>query len=309
MESKNAIAIFVATHKKIDAKLPAGYIPMQVNCAATGEHWEHYYHDDYDDNISHKNPFYSELTVLYSAWKNCSASIKGICHYRRYMNNDSYATFNNRNLCDINDLEKDIITQSDIWSRFDADKCDALLVGPDRPNPLTGREELEKFCYKKDIDTMIAVVEEFFPDYTDALYRVLASKNLSYFNMLIARAEVFDSYCRWLFDVLGRIEERCDLTGYDAQRKRLYGYLSEVLLNVYFEKHSIKKQYVGFVCPYQFVNADKADYEQQQRRRRQYAFLRKLRLFGVIEMMYKITNPELYARYSACKMIMEKHEI
>lgn len=300
------MAIFVATHKKLDVDFPAGYIPMQVNCAATGEHWEDYYHDDFGDNISSKNPFYSELTVLYSAWKNCNADIKGICHYRRYMNNDSRASFNHRHLCDIKVLGKDVITQDDIQIRMDGENCDVLLVSPAGPYPLTGREELEKFCYEQDIAAMIAVVEEDFSDYAEALHQVLASKNLSYFNMLVAKAEVFDSYCQWIFDVLGKIEQRCDLSGYDTQHKRLYGYLSEVLLNVYFTKHELKKQYVGIVCPYQFVGAEKADYEQQQKRNRQYNFLRKLHLFGVVEKMYQIKNPELYARYSACKKIMQK---
>ena len=306
MKKIQNVAIFVATHKKIDVDFPAGYIPMQVNCAATGEHWAGYFHDDFGDNISPKNPFYSELTVLYSAWKNCDAAIKGICHYRRYMNNDSRATFNNRHLCDVNALGKDIIVQDDIQTRLNGGNCDVLLVSPSGPNPLTSREELEKFCYKQDIAAMIAVVEEDFPDYAEALQQVLNSKNLSYFNMLIAKAEVFDNYCQWLFDVLGRIELQCDLSGYDAQHKRLYGYLSEVLLNVYFEKHSVKRKYVGVVCPYQFIGAEKTDYEQQQKRNRQYNFLRKLHLFGLIEKLYQIKNPELYARYSACKTIMEK---
>ena len=306
MRKADRVKIFVATHKKMDIEFPAGYISTQVNCAATGEHWEGYYHDDFGDNISHKNPFYSELTVVYSAWKNCDASIKGICHYRRYMSKDSYATFNNCHLCDMNALNKDIILKDEILKRFNDTSCDVLLVAPRGPYPLTGREELEQFCYQKDIDTMIAVVEEFFADYADALHRVLACKNLSYFNMLIARADIFDKYCEWLFDVLGKIEERCDLSDYDTQHKRLYGYLSEVLLNVYFEKHAIRRQYVGVVSPYQFMGAEKADYEKQQKRNRQYAFLRKLHLFFIVEWLYKLKDPALYKRYNACKKILKR---
>lgn len=306
MENKKEVTIFVATHRQVDATFPDGYVPMQVNCATTGEHWEGYYHDDFGDNISPKNPFYSELTVLYSAWKNCSASIKGICHYRRYMNNDSRATFNNRHLCDINALEREVITKENILARFCDENCDVLLVSPAGPYPLTGREELEKFCYEEDIAAMIAVIEEQFPEYTQALHRVLASQNLSYFNMLVARAEIFDNYCEWLFDVLEKVEARCDISRYDTQHKRLYGYLSEVLLNVYFEKHPVSKQYVGIVCPYQFVGATQADYEQQQKRNRQYDLLRKWHLFGIVEQLYKIKNPKLYAWYRASKAILKK---
>ena len=41
--------------------------------------------DDTGDNISYKNSYYNELTVMYWAWKNLKdVDVIGLCHYRRY---------------------------------------------------------------------------------------------------------------------------------------------------------------------------------------------------------------------------------
>jgi hypothetical protein len=61
--------------------------------------------------------------------------------------------------------------------------------------------------------------------------------------MFIARRNFIDSYCTWLFEVLEKMERRTSMNGYSVQRKRLYGYLSEILLNVYVMKHNLRCKY------------------------------------------------------------------
>lgn len=301
------VSVFIATHKKLDICFPDGYVPMQVNCANTGEHWDGYYHDDYGDNISNKNPFYCELSVLYSAWKNCDSPIKGLAHYRRYMSSNTKVEFNTKVLCDLNRLEDDVISASEICSLIYNEGNDILLVMPQGPYPKTGRQELERYCYKKDIENLIEVIKKYFSEYYYSLEKVLNSKNLYYFNMLIARKDIFDDYCAWLFDVLWRVEERCDLSGYDTQHKRIYGYFAEVLLNVYFENCNVKKKFVELVNPYQFVGGTYQLYRQQKRRKKQYEILRKVHLYNAIEMIYKVSKPELFSQYMMCKEFLERH--
>lgn len=301
-KNTNQISVFVATHKKLDVDFPKGYIPMQVNCANNGEHWAGYYHDDYGDNISEKNPYYCELTVLYSAWKNCNSSIKGLAHYRRYMSNNTNVEFNTRMLCDLEHLEDEVISSDEIEQRILVEGNDILLVMPQGPYPETGRQELEKFCYKKDIDILTDIIREEYPGYFPYLEKALSSKTLYYFNMLIAREEVFDGYCEWIFEVLGKAEERCNIADYDTQHKRIYGYFAEILLDVYFEKNKqFRRKFVGLVNPYQFMGGNQKLYEQQKKRNRQYEFLRNTRLYGLIELFYRIKNPTLYGKYEACK--------
>lgn len=301
------ISIYVATHKKLDVRFPEGYIPMQVNCANNKEHWENYYHDDYGDNISVKNPYYCELSVLYSAWKNCNSMIKGLAHYRRYMSNNTNVEFNTKMLCDLEHLEKEIISADEIEQRIFTEGNDILLTMPQGPYPETGRQELEKFCYKKDISILTEIIEEDYPEYLPYLYQVLDSKNLYYFNMMIARAEVFDSYCEWVFEVLEKIEKRCDITSYDTQHKRIFGYFAEVLLDVYFEKNGqYKRKFVNLVIPFQFVGGSKELYQQQIKRKRQNKLLRKLHLYSGIEKVYKKKSPAMYERYCACQKFLLK---
>lgn len=62
--------------------------------------------------------------------------------------------------------------------------------------------------------------------------------------------ELMDDYCTWLFDILFEVEKETDLTDYTASEARIYGYLSEILLNVWIDKNNIKVKFE----PMMFVN-------------------------------------------------------
>ena len=51
--------------------------------------------------------------------------------------------------------------------------------------------------------------------------------------MCIMSKQLFDEYCEWLFDILFEVENRTDITKYDDYNKRLYGFLSERLINIW----------------------------------------------------------------------------
>lgn len=53
----------------------------------------------------------------------------------------------------------------------------------------------------------------------------------------------FIQYCDWLFEVLEKIEKQIDLTNYTKSEARVYGYLSEILLNILVDKHKLKIKY------------------------------------------------------------------
>lgn len=249
--NRSNICIFVAAHRPIDWRLPEYCEKLEVNCSAQKELWDGYLHDNFGDNISDKNYCYSELTALYWAWKNSDAAIKGLCHYRRF-----FTRFTSDTMIPIFKLHRDFL----------ADECleaaairaalegpyDIILTKPYGPYPDTAREELEKYVYQQDISAMEHVIREYFPEYFQCLGQVLDSRNLSYYNMFIASGKVFDDYCQWLFDVLKLVEDSVDITQYDRQHQRLFGYLGEVLLNVYVKRQHLK----CFYCKAGFLEQD-----------------------------------------------------
>ena len=89
----------------------------------------------------------------------------------------------------------------------------------------------------KDLDNCGKVIKDKFPEYVKSFERLKKMKKLSTCNMIITSKEIYDDYTKWLFDILFEVEKTIDLTDYDIQQKRVFGYLSERLLNVYFDYH------------------------------------------------------------------------
>ena len=44
------------------------------------------------------------------------------------------------------------------------------------------------------------------------------------FNMFVMRRLSIDQYCEWMFSILEEIENRVDISGYDAYEARIYGF-------------------------------------------------------------------------------------
>lgn len=232
--------IYIATHKRINFDLPPIYKWVQVNAEKNGL-WEGYLHDSDGENISYKNDSYCELTALFRLWKHSTAEIQGLCHYRRFLGKRtslSLEEVGDRYFFRKNQIARFVIQENNIIKILE--HTDVLLARDLFPYPFTAFEDLQRFVYLKDIATMVTVFEEYYPNYIDALREVLSSTNLSYCNLFIAKKEFIDQYCSWLFPLLDRIERKTDISHYDKNHKRIYGYLAEVLLNVYIKKNRIR---------------------------------------------------------------------
>ena len=56
--------------------------------------------------------------------------------------------------------------------------------------------------------------------------------------MFIMKEELFDQYCAWMFDVLFTLEKRLDISSYNAYDARVFGFVSERLLDIWLRtKH------------------------------------------------------------------------
>lgn len=239
-------AIYVAAHKKVELSLPDGYRLCQVNASKNGR-WEGdcVHDDDSADNISGKNDRYCELTALYALWKNSDADVKGLAHYRRFFSANNKLSPQNAMFRTIlpGDMPRSILGQEQIADYLR--DHDILIEYPRFPIFCSAYEDLLRFVFPEDIRVLSSLIHTEYPEYEDSWQRVLRSTNISYLNMLVAGKKVFDEYCSWLFELLGKLEDRLPrVEGYDSQHKRIFGYLGEVLLNVWVLKNALRIRYV-----------------------------------------------------------------
>lgn len=218
--------IYIATHKKFNVPNEPGYIPIQVG--TEGKTKLGYLVDNTGDNISVKNANYCELTGLYWIWKNTSDDYKGLVHYRRYFSNSLKANKILKERYILRALKKfDVI----LPFRYTMDKS-----------------LIDDYCeisgFKKDLESVREIIQNKYPNYLNAYDNTMNNNKIYFYNMIIARKNVFDNYCEWLFSILFELEKKVDLFGYNDYQKRIYGFLSERLLNVYFDYNN----YTVFEC-------------------------------------------------------------
>ena len=223
------IKILVATHKQYWMPKDSVYMPLQVGAALHEDLG--YTRDDSGENISIKNPNYCELTGLYWAWKNLSCKYIGHCHYRRYFGHKVCTdVLEKRKLSILNGLEYEQLLRD----------YDAILPVKWNFRNKTIREQYEQCHYKKDLDIVERIITEKYPGYSVPFTKVMKQKKLYAFNMFVMRKKNFDEYCAWLFDILFTLEGYIDVSHYSAYNARVYGFLSERLLNVWLMNKKLK---------------------------------------------------------------------
>lgn len=237
------IKIIVATHKKYWMPDDKVYLPLHVGRA--GKEDLGYQGDHTGDHISNKNANYCELTGLYWAWKNLRADYLGLCHYRRY-----FTRSNPRNC----EKKKEAVLKSSEFEQL-LHRCPIIVPDKRKYYIETNRSHYNHAHYAHDLDLTEAIIHEKHGAYSDAFEKVMNRTWAHMFNMFVMRRDYFDAYCEWLFDVLGELEQRADVSRYNAVEARLYGYISELLLDVWLEKNGLKyhEQNVAFLEPQNWV--------------------------------------------------------
>ena len=184
-------------------------IPIQVGKAFTDK--QIFDVTDADgDNISFKNRTYSELTALYWVWKHDHAKYAGISHYRRRFQ----------------------ISESQI-SLLPALDIDVITTTP-VVNFNTVRKQYALDHSESDWNIMFFAVGELYPEYVRSVERVQNETWYYAYNMMIARKEILNEYCAWLFPILEYCVDRIGQKE-DAYQNRYAGFLSERLMTVFLE--------------------------------------------------------------------------
>ncbi len=227
------IKILVATHKKYHMPMDDIYLPVRVGSALSKDDFG-YQRDDEGENISEKNPYFSELTALYWGWKNLKADYIGLAHYRRHFS-----------------CKKKKWKFASVLTSAEAQEicCKYDVVLPKRRYYYI--ESLAShYKHTHDIEHLELtreILRAKYPDYVEDFDKVMEHTGAHMFNMCIMKRDLLDKYCTWLFDILFALEKEIDsetLSTFDA---RLYGRVSELLLDVWLKHSHIQYKEIGFV--------------------------------------------------------------
>ena len=183
--------------------------------------------DALGDNISDKNGNYSELTGLYWIWKNALQKLNergycGLAHYRRMLE----------------------LSEDDLLRLVDND-IDVVLPYPMSYEPNIEAHHL-RYLSDSEWDAVLHALEELQPDYSEAFKDILNQEYFYNYNVILAKKDVLDDYCSWLFSLLFRIEENND-PNKEKEPNRYMGYVGETLETLYFmyNKDKLKIAHVG----------------------------------------------------------------
>ena len=182
--------------------------------------------DNQGENISEKNGDYSELTGLYWIWKNKikrqDDTYYGLAHYRRFLE----------------------LSEDDLLRLADND-IDVVLPYPMPYEPNIEAHHL-RYLSDSEWDAVLHALEELQPDYSRAFKDILKQEYFYNYNVILAKKDVLDDYCSWLFPLLFRIEENND-PNKEKEPNRYMGYVGETLETLYFmyNKDNLKIAHVG----------------------------------------------------------------
>ena len=231
--NKNSIKILVVASSQKEEKMSFNKRPYYTISVGdySKENSSCDFKDNNGENISDLNKNFCELTAYYWAWKNLKCDIIGIEHYRRYLGN----LLTNKN-------KFGILAESQIDKYLK--NYDAIL--PYKEAMKIGRFKLvsayNQYCvnhYKKDLDKTLEIIKEYYPDYYQYC-NVLNDKKIYTRNILITRKDIFDDLCAFEFGVLFKLKDNINISKYPSYQKRIFGFLSERLLNIFLQKEKIR---------------------------------------------------------------------
>ena len=241
------IKIIVASHKPYEMPSDTIYVPLQVGAAGkTGFGFER---DDTGENISEKNPYYCELTGLYWAWKNLEAEYIGLAHYRRHFCGKCKSS---------NKMER-VIRGVEVEGLLQKAK---VIVPQKRKYYIESLySHYAHTHYGEHLELVNEIVSKQCPEYLQAYRNVLQQTEGYMFNMMIMEKSLLNQYCQWLFPILGELEAQVNLDDLSDFQKRLFGRVSEILLNVWLAyqletKNILPKE----LCEVPYIHMEKTNW-------------------------------------------------
>lgn len=221
--------IYLATHKEWVFPDNQLYRPIQVGAALHAPLG--YLGDNTGDNISKENPNFCELTIYYWVWKNTTDDIVGVGHYRRIPSID--------NTLFTPDTLKQALTEYDclvnvgLYPKDVKDNYNDDYTDKDLPKTSTYLSYAR--CHNRvDMDLAWEAIRQLYWDYEKDFVNHLVFDDLFIpCNIMVTTREVFNDYCKWLFDILFFVKQYSPYKLYDDYNARVFGFLAERLQAVY----------------------------------------------------------------------------
>lgn len=208
-----SIKIFTLTHKEFETVKDPMYIPLHVGRQTAKDLG--YLGDNTGENISLQNCYYSELTGIYWIWKNYKeADYVGVCHYRRYLINEKGRLFREAEY-------------EELLKRYDVITTKTLELN------VSYLEGYGQNHNRTDLLETGNVIRELYPEYYIEFERLINSNETYFGNIMVTSKELFDEYASWLFSIFFEVQKRIDVSTYDDYHKRVFGFISEMLLKVW----------------------------------------------------------------------------
>lgn len=199
-----------------------------------------------DIELLYPNQYYSELSGLRLLQKEKNDTTVGVCHYRRYFNflnikinaeNKSGHIHVPMNSAVLNLLEmsEQVLCVEKILSQYDLIVPKAVYslvnVGVDY---ISAHREIEWMTFLETLDSY----------YGHDKHSLRYDKRNFYYNMVIASPEIFNIYCKELFDVIDNVYKKIgaleSMPGKRYQPCRYPAYLAERFMTAFINVHKLK---------------------------------------------------------------------
>ena len=232
MNIKIYIVMYKPNNEVLQIKNPI-YIPIRCGKAlnlfsTNSEKFLPELGDNTGDNISNKNPYYSELTGLYWIWKNDDSKpddIVGLNHYRRYFSEPTKKSETENKLLGGRTIKKLLKKYDFIINGIPTD-----FIGAGDGSSDSAYTNYKDSHIIEDLDNALKCIKKLFPNLYDTIYHeVFYNGAMCLCNMFITKKKYLDEYCSFLFPVFRMLEYYIDFDDNEHQgyNQRVFGFLAE----------------------------------------------------------------------------------
>ncbi|MCX6353097.1 MAG: DUF4422 domain-containing protein, partial [Bacteroidetes bacterium] len=187
--------------------------------------------------------------AAYYIWKNYKKEdipYWGLCHYRRYfiLHFNPLLPYKKVYFMEANEESFQKIFRPKLEATI-KQKLDEGYIILSKPYYMwklkkwSVKQHYAKYHHIESWNLMEDALAKLHPEYMDAFHEFGSGLSMSLYNMLIASYDFWDGYLGWVFSILFEVQKHYTIPT-DANQRRVFGFLSERLLNVYALHHHKK---------------------------------------------------------------------